>query len=119
MTVIIINKLRTLITMYITFIPISAVEPFVLFPLTRDYLNLEIFKIFYLLGVYLKMSNAHNYLALRKVWNPIDFLKVIDQRSRSQGLICTLKHNFDHSRINIFQWPVFLVYILNDRNNHK
>jgi len=40
--------------MYITFIPISAVEPFVLFPLT--YLNLEILKIFYLLGVYLKMS---------------------------------------------------------------
>jgi hypothetical protein len=26
----------------------------VLFPFTRDYLNLEMFKIFYLLGVYLK-----------------------------------------------------------------
>ena len=33
------------------FIPISAVESFVLFPFTGDYLNLEMFKIFYLLGV--------------------------------------------------------------------
>ena len=40
--------------MYAKFIPISAVEPFVLFPFARDYLNLEMFKIFYLLGVYLK-----------------------------------------------------------------
>ena len=40
--------------MYAKFIPISAVEPFVLFPFTRDYLDLEMFKIFYLLGVYLK-----------------------------------------------------------------
>ena len=40
--------------MYAKFIPISAVEPFVLFPFTRDYLNLEMFKIFYLLGVYVK-----------------------------------------------------------------
>jgi len=40
--------------MYAKFIPISAVEPFDLFPFTRDYLNLEMFKIFYLLGVYLK-----------------------------------------------------------------
>jgi hypothetical protein len=43
-------KLRTLIAMYANFIPISAVESFVLFPFTWDYLNLEIFKIFYLLG---------------------------------------------------------------------
>ena len=35
-------------------IPISAVEPFVLFPFARDYLNLEMFKIFYMLGVYVK-----------------------------------------------------------------
>ena len=47
-------KLRTLITIYVKFIPISAVEPFVLFPFTRDYLNLEMFKIFYLFEVYLK-----------------------------------------------------------------
>jgi hypothetical protein len=47
-------KLRTLIRMYAKFIPISVVEPFVLFPFTRDYLNLEMFKIFYLLGVYVK-----------------------------------------------------------------
>jgi hypothetical protein len=41
--------------MYAKFISISAVEPFVLFPFTRDYLNLEMFKIFYLLGVYFCM----------------------------------------------------------------
>ena len=40
--------------MYSQFILISTVEPFVLFPFTRNYLNLEMFKIFYLLGVYLK-----------------------------------------------------------------
>ena len=40
--------------MYAKFIPIFAVEPFVLFPFTRDYLNLEMLKIFYLLRVYLK-----------------------------------------------------------------
>ena len=45
-------KLRTLIAMYANFIPIDAVESFVLFPFTGDYLNLEMFKIFYLLGVY-------------------------------------------------------------------
>ena len=38
--------------MYAKFIPIYAVESFVLFPFTGDYLNLEMFKIFYLLGVY-------------------------------------------------------------------
>jgi hypothetical protein len=37
--------------MYAKFIPIFAVESFVLFPFTADYLNLEMFKIFYLLGV--------------------------------------------------------------------
>ena len=37
--------------MYAKFIPIYAVESFVLFPFTGDYLNLEMFKIFYLLGV--------------------------------------------------------------------
>jgi hypothetical protein len=47
-------KLRTLIAMYAKFIPIYAVELFVLFPFTGDYLNLEMFKIFYLLGVYLE-----------------------------------------------------------------
>jgi hypothetical protein len=31
--------------MYANFIPIDAVESFVLFPFTGDYLNLEIFKI--------------------------------------------------------------------------
>ena len=31
-----------------------AVEPFVLFPFTRGYLNPEMFKIFYVLGVYVK-----------------------------------------------------------------
>ena len=45
-------KLRTLIAIYAKFIPISAVESFVLFPFTGDYLNLEIFKISYLLGFY-------------------------------------------------------------------
>ena len=45
-------KLWTLIVMYAKFIPISAVESFVLFPFTGDYLNLEMFKMFYLLGVY-------------------------------------------------------------------
>jgi hypothetical protein len=40
--------------MYAKFIPIYAVELFVLFPFTGDYLNLEMFKIFYLLGVYLE-----------------------------------------------------------------
>ena len=40
--------------MYAKFIPISAMESFVLFPFTGDYLNLEMFKIFYLLGVYQK-----------------------------------------------------------------
>ena len=40
--------------MYAKFIPISAVESFVLFPFIGDYLNLEMFKIFYLLEVYLK-----------------------------------------------------------------
>jgi len=38
--------------MYATFIPIYAVESFVLFPFTWDYLNLAMLKIFYLLGVY-------------------------------------------------------------------
>ena len=47
-------KLRTLIVMYANLIPISAVESFISFPFTRDFLNLETFKIFYLLGVYLK-----------------------------------------------------------------
>ena len=42
-------KLRTLIAMYAKFIPIFAVESF-----TGDYLNLEMFKIVYLLGVYYK-----------------------------------------------------------------
>jgi predicted MPP superfamily phosphohydrolase len=37
--------------MYAKFIPISALESFFLFPFTKD---LEMFKIFYLLGVYLK-----------------------------------------------------------------
>jgi hypothetical protein len=46
-------KLRTLIAMYAKFIPIFAVESFDLFSFTGDYLNLEMFKIFYLLGVYL------------------------------------------------------------------
>ena len=47
-------KLWTLIAMYMytKFIPIYAVESFVLFPFTGDYLNLEIFTIFYLLGFY-------------------------------------------------------------------
>ena len=45
-------KLRTLTGMYAKFIPIFAVESFVLFSFTGDYLNLEMFKIFYLLGVY-------------------------------------------------------------------
>ena len=45
-------KLQTLIAMYAKFIPISAVKSFVLFPFTGDYLNLEMFKIFDLLGVY-------------------------------------------------------------------
>ena len=45
-------NLRTLIAMYAKFIPISAVESFVLFPFTGNYLNLEMFKIFYLLEVY-------------------------------------------------------------------
>jgi hypothetical protein len=45
-------NLQTLIAMYATFIPISAVESFVLFPFTGYYLNLEMFNIFYLLGVY-------------------------------------------------------------------
>jgi hypothetical protein len=40
--------------MYAKFISISAVEPFVLFFFTSDYLNLEMLKIFYLLRVYLK-----------------------------------------------------------------
>ena len=40
--------------MYAKFIPIFAVESFVLFSFTGDYLNLEMFKIFYLLGVYQK-----------------------------------------------------------------
>jgi hypothetical protein len=40
--------------MYATCIPITAVEPFVLFPFTRGYLNPEMFKIFYVLGVYVK-----------------------------------------------------------------
>jgi hypothetical protein len=44
----------TLIAMYAKFIPIFAVESFVLFSFTGDYLNLEMFKIFYLLGVYYK-----------------------------------------------------------------
>jgi hypothetical protein len=35
--------------MYAKFIPIFAVESFVLFSFTGDYLNLEMFKIFYLL----------------------------------------------------------------------
>ena len=43
-----------LITMYAKFISISAVESFVLFLFTSDYLNLEMLKIFYLLRVYLK-----------------------------------------------------------------
>jgi hypothetical protein len=47
-------KLWTLITMYAKFISFSAVEPFVLFLFTSDYLNLEMLKIFYLLRVYLK-----------------------------------------------------------------
>ena len=41
-----------LIAMYAKFIPISTVESFVLFPFTGDYLNPEMLKIFYLLGVY-------------------------------------------------------------------
>jgi hypothetical protein len=45
-------KLRILIAMYAKFIPISSVESFVVFPFTGDYLNLEMFKMFYLLGVY-------------------------------------------------------------------
>ena len=45
-------KLRTLIAMYAKFIPIYEVESFVLFPVTGDYLNLEMFKISDLLGVY-------------------------------------------------------------------
>jgi hypothetical protein len=40
-----------LIAMYAQFIPISAVESFVVFPFTEDYLNLEMIKIIYLLGV--------------------------------------------------------------------
>jgi hypothetical protein len=40
-----------LIAVYAKFIPIYAVESFVLFPFTGDYLNLEMFKMFYLLGV--------------------------------------------------------------------
>jgi hypothetical protein len=40
--------------MYAKFIPIFAVESFVSFSFTGDYLNLEMFKIFYLLGVYYK-----------------------------------------------------------------
>jgi hypothetical protein len=42
------------VTLYAKFIPIFAVESFVLFSFTGDYLNLEMFKIFYLLGVYYK-----------------------------------------------------------------
>jgi hypothetical protein len=38
--------------LYAKFIPIFAVESFVLFSFTGDYLNLEMFKIFFLLGVY-------------------------------------------------------------------
>jgi hypothetical protein len=40
--------------MYAKCIPITAVEPFVVFPFTRGYLNPEMFKIFYVLGVYVK-----------------------------------------------------------------
>jgi hypothetical protein len=40
--------------MYAKCIPITVVEPFVLFPFTRGYLNHEMFKIFYVLGVYVK-----------------------------------------------------------------
>ena len=47
-------KLRTLIAMYAKFIPIFAVESFVSFSFTGDYVNLEMFNIFYLLGVYYK-----------------------------------------------------------------
>jgi hypothetical protein len=46
--------------MYATCIPITAVEPFVLFPFTRGYLNPEMFKIFYVLGVYVK--NVYFYI---------------------------------------------------------
>jgi hypothetical protein len=42
--------------MFGKFIPIYAVESFVLFPFTGDYLNLEMFKIFYLLGVYQEIN---------------------------------------------------------------
>ena len=41
-------KLQTLITLYAKFIPISAVASFVVFPFKGDYLNIEMFKIFYL-----------------------------------------------------------------------
>ena len=40
--------------MYAKCIPITAVEPFVVFPFTKGYLNPEMFKIFYVLGVYVK-----------------------------------------------------------------
>ena len=40
--------------MYAKFISIFAVESFVSFSFTGDYLNLEMFNIFYLLGVYYK-----------------------------------------------------------------
>jgi hypothetical protein len=40
--------------MYAKLISIFAVESLFLFSFTGDYLNLEMFKIFYLLGVYLK-----------------------------------------------------------------
>jgi hypothetical protein len=43
------KKRKQKLAMYAKFIPIYEVESFVLFPVTRDYLNLEMFKIFYLL----------------------------------------------------------------------
>jgi hypothetical protein len=46
--------------MYAKFISIFAVESFVSFSFTGDYLNLEMFNIFYLLGVYYRSeSNLH------------------------------------------------------------
>ena len=66
--------------MYAKFIPISAMESFVLFPFTGDYLNLEMFKIFYLLGVYQKdvyfcMIISFVFFFERSMQIPIKILK--------------------------------------------
>jgi predicted permease len=64
--------------MYAKFIPIFAVESFVLFSFTGNYLNLEMFKIFYLLVQFLERSLWESALISRRKENKTKYHAKID-----------------------------------------